>query len=170
MRFDITLLYALAASPLATAAKWNSKAASAGYQYGAVACAAGALVCNANGVKIGAWALGTVGFCCSTASATVTASESKGFQAAWKKGAEKLGAAAQVTKDGASKVGNLVTECANGVCKMVTRKKKGPVLPRSPRNRRGLKRYPARSINERRAERMARRSADGLGRRRVAYE
>ncbi|CAH0057371.1 unnamed protein product [Clonostachys solani] len=167
MRLDIAVLYALAASPLATAAKWNSKAASAGYQYGAIVCAAGALICNSQGIKVGAYALGTAGFCCSTASASVTASESKGFQAAWKKSAEKLGAAAQVTKDGASKVGNFVAECSSGVCKMVARKKKGPVLPRSPRNRRERGGYPT---NERRAARMARRSADGLGRRRLAYE
>ncbi|VUC24195.1 unnamed protein product [Clonostachys rosea] len=165
MRFDTTFLYALAATPLATAAKWNSKAASAGYQYGAIACAAGALVCNAQGIKIGAYALGTAGFCCSTAVATVTASESKGFEAAWKKGAEKLGAAAQVTKDGAAKVGNFVAECKSGVCKMVARKKKGPILPRSPRSRRGMAR---RSNNGRRSGRVARRSTAGLGRERYA--
>lgn len=90
------------------------------YKFGAVACAAGALVCNSQGYTVGAYTLGSGAFCCSTAAAAVTASQSPGWVAAWVKAANKLGDAARVIGGVYAKVGPFVAKCTATVCTMVT--------------------------------------------------
>ncbi|CAH0057431.1 unnamed protein product [Clonostachys solani] len=180
MRFNFGgILLALAATTqIATAnpapAKWNGKGAEAGYKFGAVACAAGALVCNSQGMTVGAYTLGSAAFCCSTAGAAVTASQSDGWKKAWTAAANKLGDAAKMAKGGISKVGKLATECSDKVCRLMPGKKQ-PTLPRraidGPKPKRSRRRKShshdggegerraRRSVNY---QRSARRSVDGL--------
>ncbi|KAK6065391.1 hypothetical protein SCUP234_12594 [Seiridium cupressi] len=135
MRFNISLLFAAlaATTQIATAAPapapapepapepaWNGKGAEAGYKVGAVACAAGALICNTQGYTVGQYTLGTGAFCCSGAAAAVTASQSAGWVAAWNAAAAKLGDAAQVVSGAYAKVGQFVAQCTATVCTMVS--------------------------------------------------
>ncbi|VUC24105.1 unnamed protein product [Clonostachys rosea] len=182
MRFNFGgILLALAATAnFATAnpapAKWNGKGAEAGYKFGAVACAAGALVCNSQGMTVGAYTLGSAAFCCSTAGAAVTASQSDGWKKAWTAAANKLGDAAKMAKGGVSKVGKLAAECSDKVCRLMPGKKK-PVLPRNvdgrKSSRRGKKSKKAHShshsSDETEGERRARRSANAQRRARRSY-
>ncbi|CAI6092579.1 hypothetical protein V2G26_012457 [Clonostachys chloroleuca] len=176
MRFNFGgILLALAATTqFATAnpapAKWNGKGAEAGYKFGAVACAAGALVCNSQGMTVGAYTLGSAAFCCSTAGAAVTASQSDGWKKAWTAAANKLGDAARMAKGGVSKVGKLAAECSDKVCRLMPGKKQ-PTLPRRAtidgpkpkRSRHGRKKHSQKhsqkqSDDEGQGERRARRS------------
>jgi len=91
------------------------------YKYGAVACGLGAFICNKTGQPIGQDVFIIGGICCSTAAATVTASQADGFQAV----AKKIGNAAVVGKDKAAAGGKFVGQCIGGVCKMVVNKIKG---------------------------------------------
>ncbi|KAK9421841.1 hypothetical protein SUNI508_05442 [Seiridium unicorne] len=130
MRFNISLLFAAlaATTQIATAApapapepaSWNGKGAEAGYKVGAVACGAGALICNSQGYTVGQYTLGTGAFCCSTAAAAVTASQSAGWVAAWNAAAAKLGDAAEVVSGAYAKVGQFVAQCTATVCTMVS--------------------------------------------------
>ncbi|CAI6101080.1 unnamed protein product [Clonostachys chloroleuca] len=158
MRFDIAIISALAATVQLTTASpepaWNGKGAEAGYKFGAVACSAGALVCNSQGMTVGAYTLGSAAFCCSTAAASVTASQSEGWKKAWNAAANKLGSAAKVAKGGVAKVGTFAAECTSKVCRMVAGAKK-PILPK-------------RSLEVLRRRRNAKRALEAVRRRRNA--
>ncbi|CAG9975112.1 unnamed protein product [Clonostachys byssicola] len=163
MRFDIAIVSALAATfQLATASPgpaWNGKGAEAGYKFGAVACSAGALVCNSQGMTVGAYTLGSAAFCCSTAAASVTASQSEGWKKAWNAAANKLGSAAQVAKGGVAKVGTFAAECTSKVCRMVKGAKK-PILPRSAMEYHRRRQIAKRALEGARRRRNARRALE----------
>jgi len=144
MRFNIAMLFAVAATTqIVTASptpvKWNDKDMEAGYaskhkthqykplivfssyKFGAVACGLGAFICSKAGQPVAQDVFIVGGLCCSTAAASVTASQADGFQAA----AKKIGAVAVVGKDKTAAGGKYVGQCIAGVCKMVVNKAKG---------------------------------------------
>jgi hypothetical protein len=91
------------------------------YKFGIIICGVGALICKSKDQLIAQDALLAGAFCCSTAAAAVTASQSVGWVAA----ANKLGAGCRIGKDHLVKGGKLVGQCVGSVCKVAYAKVKG---------------------------------------------
>jgi hypothetical protein len=91
------------------------------YKFGTIICGVGALICNRNAQPIAQDTLLAGAFCCSTAAAAVTASQSVGFVQA----AEKLGAGCRIGKDKVVAGTKLVGQCVAGVCKVAYAKVTG---------------------------------------------
>lgn len=78
-------------------------------------------MCNQAGQPLGQHAFAGTGFCCSTAAAAVTASQSEG----WVNAAKKVGKAAVVAKNGVDFAGRYTAYCTVEFCKMVAKKVTG---------------------------------------------
>ncbi|CAI6101317.1 unnamed protein product [Clonostachys chloroleuca] len=141
MRFNIASICAFAslATPLVTAA-WHDKLA-----YSANSCTAGSIVCGVNGQPATSIALGAMAFCCFMAKDTAQPYRTGEFgdakvaiQKNWEKTVKNVGAAAVLVKDKAGeyadKTKKNIVNCANNVCKLVS-KPKSSILPTRSNNR-----------------------------------
>ncbi|KAK9769652.1 hypothetical protein AB5N19_06831 [Seiridium cardinale] len=130
MRFNISMLFAAlaATTQIATAApapapepapepQWNGKGAEAGQVSQSPPTAPHA---NTTQLQVGQYTLGAGTFCCTTAQAAVTASQSEAWVAAWRSAAAALGDAAVVVAGAYAKVGQFVAQCSATVCTMVS--------------------------------------------------
>jgi hypothetical protein len=96
------------------------------YKFGAVACMAGAYACNKFGHPVAQDALVVGAYCCSTAAAAVTASQSQGFV----KAANKIGKGAVITGNGlvaAGKWAGYPIMCVGKYCTVQAKKALGKV-------------------------------------------
>ncbi|CAH0023350.1 unnamed protein product [Clonostachys rhizophaga] len=140
MRFNIASICAFAslATPLVSAA-WHDKLA-----YSANGCTVGSIVCGVNGQPATSIALGAMAFCCFMAKDTAQPYRTgefkdtkKAITTNWQTTVKNVGAAAVLVKDKtgeyADKTKKNIVNCANNVCKLVSKPKQ--LLPKRSNNR-----------------------------------